>query len=46
MADVFSKDGFYLKKEIFSKSLINLYENEFDKIVTQLKKSDEDINAR
>jgi len=46
MVDVFLKNGFYLKKTIFSKSLINLYENEFDKIVTQLKKSDEDINAR
>ena len=46
MVDVFSEEGFYLKKTIFSKSIINLYKNEFDKIVAQLKKSNEDINAR
>ena len=46
MIDDFSKNGYYLKKTIFSKSLINLYESEFDKIVHQLKKSREDINAR
>ncbi|MDA9935169.1 phytanoyl-CoA dioxygenase family protein [Candidatus Marinimicrobia bacterium] len=46
MIDDFSKDGYYLKKTIFSKNLIDLYESEFDKIVHQLKKSREDINAR
>ena len=46
MIDDFSKNGYYLKKTIFSKSLIDLYESEFDKIVHQLKKSREDINAR
>ena len=43
MIDDFSKDGYYLKKTIFSKNLIDLYESEFDKIVHQLKKSREDI---
>ena len=42
----FNKTGYALEKGIFSIGEIETLENEFDKIVTQLKHSDENINAR
>ena len=42
----FNKTGYALEKSIFSVSEIETLENEFDQIVTQLKKSGENINAR
>ena len=42
----FNKTGYALEKGIFSIGEIETLENEFDQIVTQLKQSDENINAR
>ena len=42
----FNKTGYALKKGVFTDAEIEILENEFDKIVTQLKKSGENINAR
>ena len=43
---VFEEEGYYLSKNLFSKSKISTLEKEFDKIVSQLKQSGENINAR
>ena len=43
---VFEEEGYYLSKKLFSKSKISTLEKEFDKIVSQLKQSGENINAR
>jgi phytanoyl-CoA hydroxylase len=42
----FNKTGYALEKGVFSDGEIETLENEFDQIVTQLKKSGENINAR
>ena len=42
----FYKKGYALEKGIFSIGEVDDLENEFDQIVTQLKQSDENINAR
>jgi phytanoyl-CoA hydroxylase len=42
----FKKYGFLLKKGLYTKSDTLLYEAEFDKIIKQLKRSGENINAR
>ena len=42
----FNKKGYALEKGIFSIDEIKTLENEFDQIVTQLKESGENINAR
>ena len=44
--DDFIKNGFIIKKNLFKLKDLVVYVNEFDKIVDQLKKSNEDINAR
>ena len=44
--DDFIKNGFIIKKNLFKLKDLDVYVNEFDKIVDQLKKSNEDINAR
>ena len=44
--DDFNKNGFIIKKDLFKLKDLDVYVNEFDKIVSQLKKSNEDINAR
>jgi len=41
----FNKTGYALKKGVFTDAEIEILENEFDQIVTQLKKSGENINA-
>ena len=41
----FNKTGYALKKGVFTDAEIKILENEFDQIVTQLKKSGENINA-
>ena len=43
---IFRNDGYYLSKNLFNKSEISVLEKEFDKIVWQLEKSEENINAR
>tara|TARA_B100000676_G_C18029209_1_gene817545 strand:- start:951 stop:1730 length:780 start_codon:yes stop_codon:yes gene_type:complete len=42
----FEKNGFYLARGLFDKNQISVFEKEFDKIVNQIKKSGEYINAR
>ena len=42
----FSKNGYFLAKNLFNKSDVSVLEKEFDKIVFQLKQSGEHINAR
>ncbi|SVC91304.1 uncharacterized protein METZ01_LOCUS344158, partial [marine metagenome] len=42
----FSKTGYAIEKGVFTDAEIETLENEFDQIVTQLKKSGENINAR
>ena len=46
MVENFEKNGFIIKKGLFSLKDIKLYVREFDKIVNQLKNSKENINAR
>ena len=41
--DDFYKNGFIVKKDLFKLKDVGVYVNEFDKIVSQLKKSNEDI---
>ena len=42
----FENNGFLLQKNIFSETDLKIFEIEFDKILSQLKKSNENINAR
>ena len=42
----FSKYGYLLKSGLYAKNDISRYEAEFDKIIKQLKRSGENINAR
>lgn len=42
----FNENGYFLAKNLFRESSISVLEKEFDKIIFQLKKSGEDINAR
>jgi phytanoyl-CoA hydroxylase len=42
----YEENGYYLAKGVFSRSEIKTLEKEFDRIVHQLEKSKEDINAR
>ena len=42
----FKKSGYLLEKGLFKKSETVIFEQEFDKIISQLKKSGENINAR
>tara|TARA_B100000214_G_C23958124_1_gene623921 strand:- start:1266 stop:2039 length:774 start_codon:yes stop_codon:yes gene_type:complete len=42
----FSKNGYFLAKNIFNKNKILTYEKDFDKIIGQIKVSSENINAR
>ena len=42
----FNKTGYAIEKGVFTGAEIKTLENEFDQIVTQLKKSGENINAR
>ncbi|MFL2983781.1 MAG: phytanoyl-CoA dioxygenase family protein [Candidatus Neomarinimicrobiota bacterium] len=42
----FNKNGFYLARGLFNEKKILTLEQEFDKIVNQIKISDENINAR
>ena len=46
MVEDFEKNGFIIKKGLFSLQDIKLYTREFDKIVNQLEDSKENINAR
>ena len=46
MVEDFEKNGFIIKKGLFSLKDTKLYVREFDKIVNQLKNSKENINAR
>ncbi len=43
---VFKQNGYFLAKGLFKKREVLLFEEEFDKITSQLKKSGENINAR
>ncbi|HAF90016.1 MAG TPA: hypothetical protein DCG23_09605, partial [Deltaproteobacteria bacterium] len=42
----FDKNGFYLARGLFDSRTCLILEKEFDKIIDQIKKSGEDINAR
>lgn len=42
----FHENGYYFAKGVYSSKEINLMENDFDRVVDQLVKSDENINAR
>jgi len=42
----FNQQGYALKKNVFSNNAISALEKEFDRIVAQLKQSNEKINAR
>ena len=43
---IFNDQGYYLKEGLFQKKEIKMFEKEFDKIILQLRKSGENINAR
>ena len=43
---IFNKQGYHLEEGLFHKKEIELFEKEFDKIILQLRKSGENINAR
>ena len=42
----FKESGYLLEKGLFKKSETVVFEQEFDKIISQLRKSGENINAR
>ena len=42
----FNNNGYFLAKNLFKESSISVLEKEFDKIISQLKRSGENINAR
>ena len=42
----FNNNGYFLAKNLFKESSISVLEKEFDKIISQLKQSGENINAR
>ena len=46
MVSDFKEKGFYAQSSLFTKEALQKYSLEFDRIVTQLKESGEDINAR
>lgn len=49
MSDIgqfFHENGYYFAKGVYSTEEINVMENDFDRVVDQLVKSDENINAR
>ena len=49
MSDIgkfFQENGYYFAKGVYSSEEINAMENDFDRIVDQLLKSDENVNAR
>ena len=46
MVSGFKEKGFYLEKNVFSAGAIERLSSEFDRIVSQLKKSGEKINAK
>ena len=46
VASSFEENGYYLAQGVFSGGLLDEMEAEFDRIVEQLQKSGEDINAR
>ena len=49
MSDIgqfFQENGYYFAKGVYSPQEVNLMEHDFDRVVDQLVKSDENINAR
>ena len=42
----FNNNGYFLAKNLFKESSISVLEKEFDRIISQLKQSGENINAR
>ena len=46
MVSDFKEKGFYAQSSLFTKEALQKYSLEFDRIVTQLQESGEDINAR
>ena len=46
MVSNFKENGFYAQSSLFTKETLQKYSLEFDRIVTQLQESGEDINAR
>ena len=42
----FHENGYYFAKGVYSPEEIKLMENDFDRVVDQLLKSDENVNAR
>ena len=46
IADAFARDGYYLAQGVYSDEALRELEEDFDRIVAQLERSGEDINAR
>jgi phytanoyl-CoA hydroxylase len=46
IADAFARDGYYLARGIYSDGQLRDLEEDFDRIVAQLERSGEDVNAR
>ena len=49
MSDIgkfFRENGYYFAKEIYSAEEVEVMESDFDRVVDQLLKSDENVNAR
>ena len=46
IAEVFGRDGYYLARGIYSETTLRELEEDFDRVVTQLKRSGQNINAR
>jgi phytanoyl-CoA hydroxylase len=46
IADVFDRDGYYLAQGVYSDRALRQMEEDFDRIVAQLQRSGENVNAR
>ncbi len=46
ISETFSRDGYYLARGVYPASTLQQLEEDFDRIVAQLQRSGEDVNAR
>lgn len=46
ISDTFARDGYYLARGVYSDATLRELEGDFDRIVAQLKRSGEEVNAR
>jgi phytanoyl-CoA hydroxylase len=46
ITDIFGRDGFYLARDVYPESSLKELEEDFDRVIGQLERSGENINAR